>query len=285
MAANHFKVDGTRIDSFDEFLRAEKSNSWRNLLYYPEYFGPENRDHHVFEGKSFVEVSFKDSDLAKVKFVRCKFVQCLFVGAKANLCEFVDCLFEETNTSKWKINSCLVDPVQFDNNFDLVDDTNIAIDLYHSLYKCSVEEHQPEYAVESLYRMREAEFKHLDSQLKRKTIRKTEYYSKKVQAFLHREISGYGLRFSKIARFAAAITLSFTVLNWILGSVIFESGKVDSLVDSFYFTVITMTTLGYGDITPVTTMGKILVSLQAIAGFSVVSVALAGVANKAIRGS
>ena len=285
MPANHFTVDGTRIDSFDEFIRAEESDSWKKLLYYPERFGPESRDHYVFEGKTFTEVSFKDSDLKKVKFVRCKFNKCLFIGAKANSCEFVDCVFSDTNTLKWKISSCLIDPMQFDENFDLVDDTNIAIDLYHSLYKCSVEEHQPEYAVESLYRMREAEYKHLDSQVKRQTIGKKQYYSKKLRAFLHREISGYGLRFRKIARFAVVITLFFTILNCLFGEHIFEQGKVNGIVDAFYFTVITMTTLGFGDITPVTIFGKILVSLQAIAGFSVVSVALAGVANKAIRGN
>jgi hypothetical protein len=133
--------------------------------------------------------------------------------------------------------------------------------------------------------MREAEFKHLDSQVKRGTIGKKDYYSKKIQSFLHREISGYGLRFSKIARFAAVITLFFTIQNWLLGDLIFSEGKVEGIVDAFYFTVITMTTLGFGDITPVTTIGKILISIQAIAGFSVVSVALAGVANKAIRGN
>jgi hypothetical protein len=285
MPANHFKVDGTRVDSFDEFLRAEKSNSWNSLLYYPDYFGPDSRDHYIFEAKEFVDVSFKDSDLVKVKFIRCKFIRCLFIGAKSNFCDFVDCEFVSTNTLKWKINSSLIDPEQFDKNFDLVNDTNIAIDLYHSLYKCSVEEHQPEYAVESLYRMREAEFKHLDSQLKRETITRKEYYSKKARTFLHREISGYGLRFGKIARFAAVVTLFFTMLNWLFGGFIFEDGKVDGIVDAFYFTVITMTTLGFGDITPVTAIGKILVSFQAIAGFSVVTVALAGVANKAIRGN
>lgn len=285
MSANHFKVDGKRVDSFDEFLRAENSNSWSNLLYYPDYFGPESRNHYVFEAKEFVDVSFKDSDLVKVKFIRCKFIRCLFIGAKTSLCEFVDCEFESTNTHKWKINSSLIDPEQFDNNFDLVNDTNIAIDLYHSLYKCSVEEHQPEYAIESLYRMREAEFKHLDSQLKRETITKGEYYSKKFRSYLYREISGYGLRFSKIARFASVVTLFFTMINWILGSFIFENGKFIGIVDSFYFTVITMTTLGFGDITPVSTFGKIFVSFQAIAGFSVVTIALAGVANKAIRGN
>jgi len=285
MPANHFKVDGQRRDSFEEFVRAEESNAWKNLLYYPEHFGSDSREHYVFEGKNFIEISFKDSDLVKVKFIRCKFVRCLLIGAKANFCEFVDCSFENTNTLKWKINSSLIDPAQFDKNFNLVNDTNIAIDLYHSLYKCSVEEHQPEYAVESLYRMREAEFKHLDSQLERETIGRGEYYWKKIRSYLHREISGYGLRFSKIARFAAGVTLFFTALNWLFGSFMFENGKVDSIVDSFYFTVITMTTLGFGDITPVTAFGKIFVSVQAITGFAVVTVALAGVANKAIRGN
>lgn len=285
MSANHFKVDGTRIDSFDEFLRAEVSDCWENLHYYPEQFGPGSRNHYVFKEKTFKEISFKDSELTKLKFVRCTFQKCLFIGAKASSCEFVGCVFRDTNTHKWKFSSCLVDPKQFSKNFDLLQDANIAIDLYQSLYKCSIEEHQPEYAVESLYHMREAEFRHLNSQLERGTIGKKEYYSRKASSFLHREISGYGLKFSKIARFAIIVTLFFTGLNWLFGDSIFANGKVEGFVDAFYFTIITMTTLGFGDITPVTTCGKILISLQAVAGFSILSVALAGVANKAIRGN
>ena len=285
MPANHFKVDGKKIDSFDAFLKEEQSNTWKNLHYYPEHFGPVSRNHYVFRQKEFVEISFKDSDLVKVKFIRCKFVRCLFIGAKASQCEFVDCYFESTNTLKWEINSSLIDPEQFDKNFDLVNDTNIAIDLYHSLYKCSVEEHQPEYAVESLYRMREAEFKHLDSKLNRKTIKKWDYYQTKSISFLYREISGYGLRPSRIARFAAVVTFIFTILNWGFSSSMFDTCKFDGFVDAIYFTVITMTTLGFGDITPVTSIGKIFVSIQAVVGFSVVTVALAGVASKAIRGN
>lgn len=285
MSANHFQVDGTRINSFDEFIRLECNCCWKNLHYYPEHFGPESRIHHVFQGKTFSEISFKNSDLVKVKFVRCTFKRCLFLGARCDSCEFVDCKFIETNTSKCKFSSCLVDPKQFDGNFDLLDDTNIAIDLYHSLYKCSVEEHQPEYAVYSLYRMKEAEFKHLDSQFKRNTISKKEFYSKKTRSFLHREISGYGLRFGKIARFAIFVTVFFTLFNFFFEAHIFADCKVNGIVDAFYFTVVTMTTLGFGEITPVTTFGKLLISLQAIAGFTVLSVALAGVANKAIRGN
>ncbi len=79
MAANHFKVEGERIDSLPEFLRREIDNTWSNLLYYPELFESENRDPIVFTGKKFFEVSFKDTDIKRVRFVRCIFERCLFI--------------------------------------------------------------------------------------------------------------------------------------------------------------------------------------------------------------
>ena len=86
------------------------------------------------------------------------------MGGKFIDCEFVDCKFFETNTLKCKIEHCLIDSFDFEANFDLKADTNIAIDLYHSIYKNSVEEHQPERAIDSLYRMKRAERFHLKSQ-------------------------------------------------------------------------------------------------------------------------
>jgi hypothetical protein len=40
-----------------------------------------------------------------------------------------------------------------------------------------------------------------------------------------------------------------------------------SFVDAFYFTVITLTTVGYGDITPTTEIGRVAVALEAFVGF------------------
>jgi len=43
-------------------------------------------------------------------------------------------------------------------------------------------------------------------------------------------------------------------------------GKLDTFGDSIYFSIVTITTLGYGDILPINSMGKFMVSLEAITG-------------------
>ncbi len=116
MAANHFRVNGERIDSLSEFLKRKTDDEWSNLLFYPESFESENRHPIVFTGKRFFEVSFKDTDFKRVRFVRCSFERCLFIGATITDCEFTDCKFIETNTSKLKIKRCLLDPLSFATN-------------------------------------------------------------------------------------------------------------------------------------------------------------------------
>ena len=45
-----------------------------------------------------------------------------------------------------------------------------------------------------------------------------------------------------------------------------------SFVDSIYYSVITMTTVGYGDVYPVTVLGKILSAIIALLGIGLVAV-------------
>lgn len=283
MSANQFQVNGDRIDSQVEFLRHEKDGTWRNLLYYPEKFESESRNPIVLNDKTFYEVSFKDTDINNVRFINCRFTRCLFIGASVNDCEFTNCIFKDTNTSKIKVRSCLFDPLCFEGNFDLVSDTNIAIDLYHTLYRNASEEHQPEHALNSLYRMKKAENAHLDSQRSRNKIRTSEYLQKKAGHLLYDFISGYGLKTSRVLRLLLIVVSLFTFLNYILSPWIFPVTMDLSFVDSIYFTCVTISTLGYGDITPVTPFGRLWVTAQALTGFVVLSIFLAAVANTALR--
>lgn len=59
------------------------------------------------------------------------------------------------------------------------------------------------------------------------------------------------------------VVMAFTAIN--IGAVLFwiiesrANPNLNSYLDALYFTTATMTTVGYGDITAVTTLGKILV--------------------------
>ncbi len=162
-------------------------------------------------------------------------------------------------------------------------DTNIAIDLYHSLFINASEEHQPTHAIESLYRMKKAENSHLNSQKRRSIISSREYYSRKFGHLVSDFVSGYGLRTMRVLRLLAIVIGLFSILNYHLSAYIFPPDSEFTLVDSIYFSCITITTLGFGDITPVTPFGKLFVTFQALSGFVVISVFLAAVANRALR--
>lgn len=62
------------------------------------------------------------------------------------------------------------------------------------------------------------------------------------------------------------LAIFFAISIIFIGIFIFRRIENWSYVDAFYFTVITLTTIGYGDIVPVTEAGKIVASLFALLG-------------------
>jgi len=67
------------------------------------------------------------------------------------------------------------------------------------------------------------------------------------------------------------IVVGFAVLYLVTRSVGYSlEGPLTSRIDSLYFSVITITTLGYGDISPISPLGKLLTVTETLMGFIMV---------------
>jgi hypothetical protein len=58
-----------------------------------------------------------------------------------------------------------------------------------------------------------------------------------------------------------------------------------SLFTPYYFSIVTFTTLGFGDIAPKTTLGEIIVSTEVVIGYTMLGLLLSVLAEKVARRS
>jgi voltage-gated potassium channel len=65
--------------------------------------------------------------------------------------------------------------------------------------------------------------------------------------------------------------LSVAVLLIITGTVFYHAVEHLSWVNAYYFSVITVATVGYGDITPHTTAGKIFTTIYVLIGVGIIT--------------
>ena len=62
---------------------------------------------------------------------------------------------------------------------------------------------------------------------------------------------------------------------WVVGAIIIsfiEGGAFQNIGNSLWWTIVTMTTVGYGDITPQTELGQALASLAMIFGYATIAI-------------
>lgn len=86
------------------------------------------------------------------------------------------------------------------------------------------------------------------------------------------------VRALKVSRAKIAVFLSFVlVLCTILGTVMYlvESGEdsgFNSIPRSVYWAIVTLTTVGYGDIAPITPLGQFIASIIMIMGYGIIAI-------------
>lgn len=77
-----------------------------------------------------------------------------------------------------------------------------------------------------------------------------------------------------LALFAASVVVLFAVLFWRIGGLYSGQARVTSFGDCLYFSVVTFTSLGYGDIAPVQ-YGRLFACLEVVSGLSLMGIMVA----------
>ena len=78
----------------------------------------------------------------------------------------------------------------------------------------------------------------------------------------------------KIAVFLTAVLIIVTIMAALMHVVEYNAGNKDfsSLPQSMYWAIVTITTVGYGDVTPITVLGKLLSAMMMLIGYSMIIV-------------
>jgi voltage-gated potassium channel len=76
----------------------------------------------------------------------------------------------------------------------------------------------------------------------------------------------------KIMVFIGAVLTLQLIMATLMYLVEGQQNGFSSVPASMYWTIVTMTTVGYGDVTPVTLAGKVIASMMMIAGYAIIAV-------------
>ena len=76
----------------------------------------------------------------------------------------------------------------------------------------------------------------------------------------------------KILVFLSAVLTLVLIMGSVMYLVEGEASGFDNIPQSMYWAIVTMTTVGYGDIAPVTVLGKFFASILMIMGYGIIAV-------------
>ncbi len=89
----------------------------------------------------------------------------------------------------------------------------------------------------------------------------------------------------KIAVFLGTIAILVTILGTAMYLIEGEENGFTSIPAAIYWSIVTMTTVGYGDMAPATVAGKVLASIVMILGYSIIAVPTGIVTAEIVEGA
>jgi hypothetical protein len=188
-------------------------------------------------GIDLAEADMKDFDLSGIDFFAAKLRNCQLVGADLNGSYLSEANLEGTNLSWCKLKETFFDGVAFDRNTKLLGintneiNSNLAILL-------------------------------VDQANTQQRIAHLESRHPKLSMLLW-AICDYGRSIPRLFAWIFFLLLAYTFVYWCFPALVQTSGWIDSL----YFSIVTMTTLGYGDLTPTNDIAKLVALSQVVLGY------------------
>lgn len=271
MVDEFFRLKGESNRTIDEAefyaLLASPEKKILGVIYEPSVLTSKIEDSRWrVEDILFENVSFSRTTISRFEFTKCTFIDCLFTWGRISDCRFTACNFIKTNMHRCEFSGVYVNPLSFDDAVHDKKYSNIAVYLYQELLSNSRKETQPDFVDHALYMFRKWKAIHDVRQNRGRISRWRRYLSDAI----FRLSIGYGVRLGNLTVTSLIVVCLATLANWQfqteLGLAKTGGGSLN-FVDAFYFTIVVMTTLGFGDITPGEVFGKLAVSLQALTGF------------------
>jgi voltage-gated potassium channel len=96
-----------------------------------------------------------------------------------------------------------------------------------------------------------------------------------------RLVSGVASAWKRVPEFRSLVFL--VLMTLLSGTIFYTSVEGWSVVDAFYFSVTTLTTVGLGDLAPTTTIGKLFTVVYLFVGLSTILGFIAVIAKESMR--
>lgn len=271
-----FRLSGTPTDiDQDEFFKLAKARGIiRSKVYLPTVLtSPYAPQRAVVRNCNFVEVSFSKTLVENIEFNKCTFERCLFIGSKISGCRFVECSFIDSNPYRIEFEDTFINPLSFAECLDSKKYQNIGVSLYQELLNNSRRQSQPDFTQDALYLFRLWTRYQEVYRFTHSTDRRTKLRLGVAIAvnWSQERLLGFGVRVSRFFRTALIGAALMTAANYVfapqLGIQLSSSGNAPiSMIDAAYFTVVTLTTIGYGDFTATTQIGRLVISVEGLMG-------------------
>jgi len=264
----HLNPEVTEIESEEELLdHFKRSDQLKNVIYRPDKLAP-TRPLNRFSNYKFENVSFSKTVIKEVIFIACEFKDCLFIGTTFLKCEFHRCKFNGCNLHKIIFKDTYINPNVFAKLLDHRKHSNIGVHLFHQLNVNSLNTYQRDFAITAEFFFRKWKRYQLTYEWKNGELGFLSFFKQWLPNILYYLLAGYGLRAKFFAKWTIILVSIVVFINyyfWNVFTIIGKEGK-NGLIEAFYFTIITLTTVGYGDLVPASNIGMFVIGLEAILG-------------------